>query len=33
MTEQVGREANNTVISEILEANPELEGIGTYEYG
>ncbi|WP_047690221.1 Fe-S cluster assembly protein SufB [Kocuria sp. ZOR0020] len=25
--------ANDTVISEILEKNPELEGIGNYEYG
>ncbi len=33
MTEQVEHKANETVISEILEANPELEGIGTYEYG
>ena len=33
MTNQVEQNANNTVISEILEANPELEGIGTYEYG
>ena len=33
MTEKVEREANDTVISEILEMNPELEGIGNYEYG
>lgn len=33
MTEQVEQKVNSTVISEILEANPELEGIGTYEYG
>ncbi|MEX3609987.1 Fe-S cluster assembly protein SufB [Rothia sp. LK2588] len=33
MTDQVERQANANVISEILEANPELEGIGTYEYG
>ncbi|WP_144792407.1 Fe-S cluster assembly protein SufB [Kocuria palustris] len=26
-------QANDTVISDILEKNPELEGIGTYEYG
>ena len=25
--------ANDTTISDILEKNPELEGIGTYEYG
>ena len=31
MTEKVEREANDTVISEILEMNPELEGIGNYE--
>ena len=33
MTEKVGQNANDTVISEILEMNPELEGIGNYEYG
>ncbi len=33
MTEQVEQSANDTVISEILELNPELEGIGNYEYG
>ena len=33
MTEKVELEANDTVISEILEMNPELEGIGNYEYG
>ncbi len=32
MTEKVGQNANDTVISEILEMNPELEGIGSYEY-
>ena len=26
-------QANDTTISDILEKNPELEGIGTYEYG
>ncbi|KUG55903.1 Fe-S cluster assembly protein SufB [Kocuria palustris] len=26
-------QTNNTTISDILEKNPELEGIGTYEYG
>lgn len=30
MTEKVGQNANDTVISEILEMNPELEGIGNY---
>ena len=33
MTEKVGQNANDTVISEILEMNPELEGIGNHEYG
>ena len=33
MTEKVEREANDTVSSEVLEMNPELEGIGNYEYG
>ncbi|PLC12895.1 Fe-S cluster assembly protein SufB [Kocuria flava] len=32
MTEQIAR-GNDTVITDILEKNPELEGIGTYEYG
>lgn len=33
MTEQVERQADGGVISEILEKNPELEGIGNYQYG
>ncbi|KUG56392.1 Fe-S cluster assembly protein SufB [Kocuria rosea subsp. polaris] len=32
MTEQIAS-GNDTVIADILEKNPELEGIGTYEYG
>ena len=30
MTEKVGQNANDTVISEILEMNPELEGFATW---
>jgi len=33
MTEQIQREKDQGVISDILERNPELEGIGSYEYG
>ncbi|WP_129359686.1 MULTISPECIES: Fe-S cluster assembly protein SufB [Micrococcaceae] len=33
MTEQVERNADGNVISDVLERNPELEGIGTYQYG
>ncbi|MCU1519040.1 MAG: Fe-S cluster assembly protein SufB, partial [Pseudarthrobacter sp.] len=35
MTDQLSEKAvaEDTVISEILEKNPELHGIGTYEYG
>ncbi|MGK4187024.1 Fe-S cluster assembly protein SufB [Kocuria koreensis] len=33
MTEQVERNADGNVISDVLEKNPELEGIGTYQYG
>ena len=38
MTDQVTRKVEapavpDSVISDILEKNPELEGIGTYEYG
>ena len=32
MTDQIAS-GNDTVIADILEKNPELEGIGTYEYG
>ena len=33
MTEQVERTADGNVITDILERNPELEGIGHYQYG
>ncbi|GAA3283283.1 Fe-S cluster assembly protein SufB [Nesterenkonia halobia] len=33
MTEQIQRTEDPGVISEVLEQNPELEGLGTYEYG
>ncbi|MCP3424513.1 Fe-S cluster assembly protein SufB [Rothia sp. AR01] len=33
MTEQVERAADGNVITDILERNPELEGIGNYQYG
>ena len=33
MTEQAERTADGNVISDVLERNPELEGIGTYQYG
>lgn len=33
MTEQIQREKDSGVTSDILERNPELQGIGSYEYG
>lgn len=33
MTDQMDRAESGSIISEVLEKNPELEGIGTYQYG
>ena len=34
MTDQIGQEtADPGVIQDVLDANPELEGIGAYEFG